>query len=47
MKHYSREQQTRDPQIDKNKLTLSDLQTDRIKKPKSFYIKNTREEDDY
>ena len=47
MKHYSREQLTRDPQIDKNKLTLEDLQAARRKKPKSFLIKNTREEDDY
>jgi hypothetical protein len=48
MKHYSREQ-TRDPQFErsKNKLTLEDLQAARRKKPKSFFIKNTREEDDY
>jgi hypothetical protein len=47
MKHYSREPQTRDPQFDKNKLTLEDLQAARRNKPVSFFIKNTREEDDY
>lgn len=31
MKHYSYEQLTRDPQIDKNKLTLEDLQAARRK----------------
>jgi hypothetical protein len=45
MKHYSREQQTSDPQIDKNMLTFEDLQAARGKKPKSFFIKNTREDD--
>jgi hypothetical protein len=41
MKYYSREQLTRDPQIDKNKLTLEDLQAARRKKPRSLFIKNT------
>ena len=44
MKHYSREQQTRDPQIyNKSKLTLADLKNYRSKANKTL-IKNTIED---
>jgi YD repeat-containing protein len=51
VKHYSPEQQTRDRNndnnINKNKLTLADLQSARQRTRRPFLIKNNREEDDY
>ena len=46
MKNFSRESQTRDPQIDrnKNKLTLADLKNYTSKTNRTF-IKNTAEDD--
>jgi hypothetical protein len=38
MKNFSRETQTRDNNVNKNKLTLADLQAARRKSNKSFII---------
>jgi len=40
-----RESQTRDTNVNKNKLTLDDLQAIRKRKPKSFFIKNAAGDD--